>query len=199
LTAGDRTYAGATVLELEQTPPDLDLEAAVASGVRSVRILEPVELSEAQPRATLALVRLLREATADNVAVEWRGSSTGFERMLVHLPPPAPPPGEEDPPEVAGWREHHRPGLCHYRIGPSFVLVKDVRNADASARFRLEGDEVVSAFRTLEAVVEVATLDPETLQLLHDLEQESLVLRLGGLATLLPFRVRRWPVPADLV
>lgn len=45
-------------------------------------------------------------------------------------------------------------------------------------------------------MVDVTTLDGPTRELLDQLESERLVLRLGDHATLLPNRLRRWPVPA---
>ena len=71
------------------------------------------------------------------------------------------------------WRRRYRPGLCYYRLGPDFVFVKDVRTSGDSARFRLDG--VVDAFRALEAVVDVTSLDSSTVALLEDLDREGLV------------------------
>jgi hypothetical protein len=61
-------------------------------------------------------------------------------------------------------------------------------------RFRLDGAE--DAFCALEPVVDIAQLDPVTFGVLDDLANEGLALRLGGFATLLPHRMRSWPVPA---
>ncbi len=149
-----------------------------------------------EPWATLAAVRLLREAAADGLSVTWSGSiGDGIApRLLVHLPPPQAAVSERDAADGDEWRRRYRPGLCYYRLGPNFVFVKDVRTPGDFARFRLDG--VVDAFRSLEAVVNVNDLDFSTRGLLDDLEEESLVLRFGDLATLLPNRMRRWPVPA---
>jgi hypothetical protein len=175
---------------------DLDVGAAVRGGARAVRLTRPCRLSADAPRRTLAVVRLLREAASDGVPVVWQGGiDHGIDaRLLVHLPPPEPAAREESDAALAEWRQRYRPGLCYYRLGPDFVFIKDVRRPGAAARFRLDG--VVDAFRSLEALVDVATLDPVTLGVLEDLENEGLVLRLGGVATLLPNRMRRWPVPA---
>lgn len=174
---------------------DLDVGAAVRAGARAVRLTRHCRLSAHAPSATLAVVRLLREAASDGVPVTWQGGiDDGIDaRLLVHLPPPEPAAGESDP-ALDEWRHRYQPGLCYYRLGPDLVFIKDVRRPGAGARFRLDG--VVDAFRSLEALVDVASLDRVTLGLLEDLENEGLLLRLGGLATLLPNRMRRWPVPA---
>jgi Family of unknown function (DUF5825) len=200
--SGDRNGTGdAAVLEFDQPESSLNVSitGAVQRGVRAVRLAGTWCLSAAAPRPSLALVRLLREAASDGVPITWEGSigeGVGGD-LLVHLPPPASTPGQDGDAGLAQWRERYRPGLCYYRLGPEFVLVKDVRRQDSSARYRLEG--VVDAFRTLEAVVEVASLDPATRGVLDDLDAEGLLLRLAGLATLLPYRMRRWPVPAHEV
>jgi hypothetical protein len=197
--SGGRTAAPApAVLEVDgpEASLDLDVAAAVRAGARTLRFLSPICLSADEPRATLAAIRLIREAAADGVAVIWNGSvGDGISpRLLVHLPPPHGEGSESDAPDTAEWRRRYRPGLCYYRLGPDFVFIKDVRTPSDSGRFRLEG--VVDAFRSLEAVVDVTNLDSSTRRLVVDLEAEHLVLRIGDLATLLPNRMRRWPVPA---
>jgi hypothetical protein len=199
LTAGDRTRVPASaVLEVEE-PEDslrLDVAAAVEAGARAVRFTRVVRLARDEPLATLAALRLLREAAADGLPVTWHGI-IGDEidlRLLTHLAPPESVVGDRATTDLAEWRRRHRPGLCYYRLGPTFVAVKDVRRPDASARFRL--DVAVDAFRALEAVVDLDGLDPPTLGLVDDLEEEALVLRFDRHATLLPNRMRRWPVPA---
>jgi Family of unknown function (DUF5825) len=171
----------------------LDVAAAVTAGAKAVRITTPCRLSAGAPSATLTLIRVLREASSDGVPVSWRAElDAGFDTtLLVHLPPPA--NGDADP-ALAAWRRQHRPGLCYYRLGPDFVFIKDVRRAGAAARFRLGG--ATASFRALEPLVRVESLDPPARDLLEDLEREGLALRLGALATLLPSRMRRWPVPA---
>jgi hypothetical protein len=185
LTSGASSPAARAAEDLTQ----LDLSAAVTAGAKAVRITTPCRLSADAPSATLTLIRLLREASSDGVPVRWRAElDAGFDTtLLVHLPPPADR-------ALAAWRRLHRPGLCYYRLGPGFVFIKDVRRAGAAARFRLGG--VTASFRALEPLVRVESLDPPTRELLEDLEREGLALRLGGLATLLPSRMRRWPVPA---
>ena len=180
-------------LRVQLDHPEASLELDIGSlGVRSIELTEPCALSARAARDTLALVRLLREAVTHGASVDWVGRvEPGVEvGLLVHLPPPAarPDDGADD------WRERHAPGLCYYRVGPDFVQVKDVRRPEARSRFRFDGAN--AAFAALEGVVHVGQLEPETQVLLDALEQERLVLRLGDLCTLLPHRMRRWPVPA---
>jgi hypothetical protein len=200
-TGGEASVAGATLLELADAPPDLDVAAAVEAGVRRIRVTAPHDLSSTDPLETIAFVRLLREAAGDHVPVEWTGRLLGGvdSLLLLHLSPPASAREEEPDIDLMAWRARHQPGLCYYRVGPGFVFVKDVRTASTAARFRLEGDDRVTAFRALENVVSVEHLDPNALELLAELERESLALRLGGFATLLPSRMRRWPVPSHEV
>jgi hypothetical protein len=198
--AADRTPTRPAILEFDDPEASLDADvgAALGSEVRRVRVAGVSPLSPASPRASLALLRLLREAASVGVPVNWRGPIVGGIEvsLLVHLSPPDAPDGDGVDPMQVEWQQRHRPGLCYYRLGPNFVFVKDVRRTGASARYTIE---TVEEFRALEAVVEVASLEPRTREVLSDLEGEGLVLRLGGWATLLPHRMRRWPVPAHEV
>jgi len=190
----------ASTLELEDPEQSLalDLDTALGSEVRVVHIAGICSLSSSTPHASLALVRLLREAASFGVPVIWRSRiSDGIDAsLLVHLSPPEAVRGEPLVPAMVEWRERYRPGLCYFRLGPGFVFVKDVRHTSASARYKIE---TVDELRALEAVVKVESLDQATRALLCDLEAEGLVLRIGDWATLLPHRMRRWPVPAHEV
>src|SRR5581483_4168403 len=197
LTTGDSPATGAGgVLEVGDPTAviEVDIAGLVRAGARSLRVVPPVVLEQRDARRALAVIRLLREAAADGVPISWRGAvGDGVDpALLVHLTPPL--HDDAETPDVAEWRRRHRPGLCYYRLGPGFVFVKDVRSMGTAARFRLAG--VVERFRALESVVDVTTLDGPTRELLDQLESERLVLRLGDHATLLPNRLRRWPVPA---
>ena len=199
MTRGDRTLAaGAGLIELDQIDPSLDLSAAVRAGARAVHLAGVHVLSADEPRPTLALVRLLRESASEGVPVTWRGVlADGIDpELLVSLPPPKLPNADEPDAALVDWRLRYGPGLCYFRIGPDFVLVKDVRRQDAAARFCIDDEGAVEAFRSLEDVAAVDELEPSALRILEDLRAEGLALQLGGFATLIAYRMRRWPVPA---
>jgi uncharacterized protein DUF5825 len=199
LSTGDRAGAPAgTVFDVDpaQSLVGFDVAAIVGAGACVLRLTSAVCLTSDDPQATLAVIRLLRDAAALGVKVAWRGTvGDGVDPgLLVHLDPPELSAGEPEAEAITDWRRRHQPGLCYFRLGPDFVFVKDVRVPGSSSRFRLDG--MVDAFRALEPVVEVASLDTAASALLTDLDEERLVLRFGELATLLPIRMRRWPVPA---
>ncbi len=193
----DHPASHPTALELADAEESmaLDLTAALADDVRVVRIARAVTLSEGSAQSSLAMIRLLREAASFGIPVVWHGGIDGLDvGLVVHLPPPVAEKAGDVP--TARWRELHQPGLCYYRLGPAFVFVKDVRPNRVSARYKIEQPD---RFRSLESVVELAMVDDATRDLIADLETEGLVLQLGGWATLLPHRMRRWPVPAHEV
>ena len=131
MSGGKTAVPVAAVLEVDGAEPslDLDLAEAVRAGARAVRFLGAVRLAADEPRATLAAVRLLREAAADGLPVTWNGTlGDGIApRLLMHLPPPQAAVGESNDASTEEWRRRYRPGLCYYRFGPEFVFVKDVR------------------------------------------------------------------------
>ncbi len=155
-------------------------------------------LSSGDPENTLALVRFLREASSAGVFVRWSCDGVDIDvESLVHLPPPEAVGAESSEADsLAAWHRRYRPGLCFYRRGPRFVILKDTRCRGGAARMVLEGDDDIAAFETLHCVVDLNQLDGAALELFEVLDAEHLVLRLGGHATLLPNRMHRWPVPA---
>jgi len=145
---------------------------------------------------TLGLVRLLREAASVGLPVRWElGAVHGIDiPLLVHLP--APVASSALIPDVAEWQRRHQPGLCYYRVGPGFVQIKDVRQPEGSARFRITGDQELSWFARLHDVISIEQLDTPGRALLDALLDARIALVSGPCATLLPHRMRRWPVPA---
>jgi hypothetical protein len=177
--------------------PSLDVATLGAQGLRALQIRTPQHLSVDRAPSTLAFVRLLRDAMSLGVATNWHGSidSRLDPYLLHHLPPPT-----DCNPAFDNWRSRHRPGLCYYRRGPGFVNVKDLRFADAAVRFSIDvddhdgdGDDPITA---LEGVCAVPALSRRGRSLLDELADQRLALQLGDIATLLPYRMRRWPIPS---
>lgn len=195
-TGANLSTAGATVVEVDAPEASLDLAAAVRAGARSLRIAPACALSIDEPRPTIALIRLLRKAASYGLPVTWHGRvEAGIDASLfVHLSPPE-FRSDVDADTTNEWRVRHQTGLCYYRVGPDFVFVKDVRERGAAARYLFD-DDAPHRFATLEKIADVSTLDTATAGLLNDLLDERLALQLGCWATLLPYRMRRWPVPA---
>lgn len=202
MTTGDSASASVgKVLELggPEAAVGYDVAAAIDGGARGFRLRDAVRLSGDEPRATLAFVRLLRDAASFGVPVAWHGIiDEGLDaRLLIHLAPPGPVPGEQTSVNLAEWRHFHQPGLCYYRLGPGFAFIKDVRwEGEHAARYRFELEGIERIVAELETVADSATLADDAKGALEDLTTEHLALQLGGLATLLPYRMRRWPVPA---
>ena len=191
-----RRPSGRGILEIgDGEIASLDLATLEAQELRSVQVLPSQNLSVDRAVSTLAFLRLLRDAMSQGVAITWRGSIDPRidTSLLHHLPPPT-----RCSPAFDDWRSSHRPGLCYYRRGPGFVNVKDVRSAEAAVRFSIDvdddgGDDPIT---TLEGVCGVEDLSARGRSLLDELTRERLALRLGEFATLLPYRMRRWPVPS---
>ncbi|MFY0580666.1 DUF5825 family protein [Cystobacter fuscus] len=96
------------------------------------------------------------------------------------------------------WREGHAYGRCYWRSGPGFVLVRDCRVGRDAARFTIDDPATLRTFLALgipRRVSEVRT-DAAAEDALVRLLEERLVLQLGEWLVALPYRLRRWPVPA---
>lgn len=197
-TAADRGSVADSILTVGDPLETVEIDGPllVERATRTIEVGREQRLSPDAAASSVALVRLLREAASVGIPVRWRGSfADGVDvAALVHLAPPA--PSVEEAAAVTAWRERHRPGLCYYRLGPGFVFVKDVRADGPGARFRLGLEDAPTTMHSLEGVVRVADAGPAVVGALDGLGGEGLVFRLEGVATLLPYRMRRWPVPA---
>ena len=164
--------------------PGLDAVTGPAlhsAGVRRIEVAEQVRTGE----GVLRFIRLLREAASEGIEVTWRGAlDLCASELLYHLPPP-----EGD----ARWRQTFRYGLCHYRVGPDFLLVSDSRR----------GRAVPAVLRDQARIAVLNALDrPERLPdgpALTALLDVGLVVRHEGVAVRLPYRLRRWPIPCTAV
>jgi hypothetical protein len=180
----------------------LDPGALTEEGCERLVLAEPVGLG-ADDEFDVRFLWLLREAVSRSLRVEWTaGGPLPFDDAAVcHIPPPRAERGGGADGDRSGdrWRSRYRFGLCYYRVGPAFVLLRDVRDSGEGARYRLEEPAAVAAWPGLEAPVRLTSADKGVRELAALLEAERLVLRRGEWATLLPFRMRHWPVPFDQV
>ncbi len=185
-----------------------ELLADPARGVRAIaaadtraqrpRLLGPIRLG-ADPGSDLAVLGLLTEATARLVPLEWElaGQPPWPLRTLVHLQPPSEGADPASRQFAATWRESFRFGLCSYRRGPGFAVIRDHRPAGQRLRIRVR-DPWTDVFDRLVSDT-TAPADEAGTQLLDELTETGLVLRLGPRHHMLPFRLRRWPVPYTTV
>jgi hypothetical protein len=160
----------------------------------------PVTLDASAPERTLAFVAWLRDLHADTVEVAWRAviDPRLDTTLLHHLPPPMPPENVDWTDAVHRWQAAFRPAMCYYRLGPGFVQIKDVRQAETAARFLLDEPPLVAAFTRCLRPARITDLSPAEYGVAQTLVRERLLLRVGDWATTLPSRMRRWPVPSHL-
>lgn len=172
-----------------------DPAALVAGGVETVVVAEPVSLADDE--FCVRFVRLLRESISVLLRIQWSldGPVPVDPVTLYHLQPPVTQAGDGE----KAWQHGYGFGLCFYRIGPGFLLLKDTRDLSAGARYRLDDERAVTSFPALEDAVFLPDAPPDVRELSALLEAERLVVRRGDWATLLPFRMRRWPVPFDAI
>lgn len=153
--------------------------------------IRPVDWDD--PEAAAGAVAWLRDSLSEGELPRWRavGLPAAQVPLLVHLPPP-----ESGGDEHARWRSAFRRGLCYFRRGPGFVQVKDVRDPTSSAGFVLDVPEVIEVFLRCLRPTPATGVDADAAEvLLH----ERLLLRVGDQLVTLPYRMRRWPVPAMAV
>jgi hypothetical protein len=165
---------------------------------RGKTLPEPVVLGPSTPERTVEFVAWLRDMQSDTVQVTWQATvEAGLDTTLLHhLTPPA-DRGTDD--AVRRWREAFRPALCYYRFGPGFVQVKDTRRTEEAARFLLDDPVSVAAFTRCLRPTRLTDLSRDERTAAEILAAERLLLCQGEWVTVLPSRMRLWPVPSHLV
>lgn len=172
----------------------------------AIVVHEDVELG-ANALATMTFLAFLRAALTENVEVRWNarisdnnGSSTLDTTPLHHLWPPTTIAVGGLPPEPAReWRAAFKYGLCYYRRGPGFVLIKDNRVADCHAHLTIDHPDLMATFLAGCTLLRDSALTPTQREAVDVLAGENLVYRVDDLLLTLPIRMRRWPVPFSAV
>lgn len=146
-----------------------------------------------EPTAALQVIADVRDAMSAGRILGWRAETIppAAAPLLWHLPPPS-GVGQE----LRDWRARFRAGLCYYRRGPGFVQVKDVREPDDAAGIVLDQPAVLGVFSRCLRPTSLADLDPAEGDAAEALLAERLLLRIADEVLVLPYRMRRWPVPA---
>lgn len=156
----------------------------------------------ADPAATVRFVAQLRDCLTDGRDAVWHGEVTApvDPALLRHLPPPAPSDADgHRSAAVRDWRAAYRPGRCYYRHGPGFVQIKDVREPGRFEIVNLTDPHAAETFLRCLRPVSVTELDGPARDAVRELVAERLVLAVGDHVVTLPHRMRRWPVPANVV
>lgn len=156
-----------------------------------LELREPIRFGD-DVRRDVATLRFLKAATEQYVRLSWRleGDPPWPLRTVSHLRPPE----ESGTPLVSAWRRQHSFGLCTYRIGPGFVLLRDSRPDGQKIRAKLTGPWV-EVFQRLVSEDRHGA-DDQAEQLLRELQNAGLALVFGdGRHLVLPTRLSRWPVP----
>ncbi|HEX4815082.1 MAG TPA: DUF5825 family protein [Nonomuraea sp.] len=159
-----------------------------------------VDLDTNAPARASKFIAWLRERQSEAENVVWHAHVDPAldPTLLYHLPPPLSVAGHQAP-SPHPWLAAHRPAMCHYRMGPGFILVQDVRQPSTAARFELDEPALIDAFTHCLRPRQLTDLDGNRREAALALVAERLALRLGDWVTTLPTRMRRWPTPSPVV
>lgn len=195
--AGDLDAGTIVLRAAELADPERAARAVERAEARAVPLLLPDAVRFGTgPAEDAAVLRLLAAATAGHVDVRWRlaGTPPWPERTLVHLRPPTGAADDAGERYAGPWRAGHRFGLCTYRRGPGFVALRDVRPGATRVRATVGGPWIPEFDALLSGTARPGG------ELLDALLAAGLVLPLDtDRYVLLPYRLRRWPVPYTAV
>nr|WP_275563983.1 DUF5825 family protein [Kitasatospora sp. SID7827] len=166
------------------------------SGVRCLRLADPVPLCHDAPATAVRALMLVREATARGLAVRWSAHCADGcvdDGRFHHLHPPIRVTGAAPGHHPAErWRATYFPGKCLYRRGPGFVEVRDRRHGTLELLTIDEPDHLDG----IDVLAGGTPADRLPAAVRRDFTDAGLITEQAGLAWWLPMRVRRWPFPA---
>lgn len=174
------------------------IASLVARKAWNVAVRPEMHLGRA-PLGTARFVALLRAALSDGVRLDWRGCTTpGLSPGLCHLTPPSSVCSHNEDGQLETWIAAHRYGMFFWRQGPGFVVIKDQRPEGAPARFVIGDQPFLDVFHRalVPTAREELAVAPAAEAALTRLVSEGIVLETGPLVIALPYRMRRWPIPA---
>ncbi|WP_433528488.1 DUF5825 family protein [Micromonospora sp. CA-263727] len=168
-----------------------------SEGIRTISFSEPVDVDDGS--AFLHFIALLRESISGHLDVQWSiaGSRQLDVQALCHLPPPRASLSEQLARVPEEWQAMHQYGSFYYRRGPGFIVIRDFRDQADAQRYELESPSVVGVFKEMSAVVATTDLSEPAQEFLDVLRDERIILRFDDMVTLLPYRMRTWPIPCN--
>ena len=158
------------------------------SGVRTIELPRPVDLAD-PGAADYRAMDVVRNATARGMNVVWElrePPPTIAVGELCHLHPPRRMGGADT---VADWWDAFYLGRCCWRQGPGFVQIRD-RRGRRLVKYTVTEPELIEAIQRLDRG------EPVAADAVAPLVEEGLVLMLGELPWLAPYRAVRWPSPS---
>lgn len=178
-----------------QWPPDRQIADLVHAGIRVIELEGAVTFAGTPEGAIVRFVRFLRDATSRLVVVRWspEGLFLPDEFGISHLCPPN--QSAREPQALTQWRRNHRYGAFFWRQGPGFVLVKDTRPGRPVASYLIEGELDMQAFHALQTARRRSSLPMPLREPVDALIEMGLAVHHADWVTLLPTRIRLWPVP----
>jgi len=183
---------------MESWPHNKIISALVQEGIAEIEITWAIDIGTRNPKESVDFLRFLRDCISYGLHVRWQGQieESLSVRLLSHLTPPHQVMTLSKEPALDLWRTYHRYGLCYWRQGPRFVLVKDTRPEIEAARFILDNPVMYGMFLELmqASTVEQCCKDSVTQEALHTLVEENLVLQLHEWVVALPYRMQYWPI-----
>lgn len=179
---------------------DRSVDGWVAQGVRHVALPGVVDAATTDPHdveVTVRSLRLVRELTAHAMTVDWQLhlSDAAEWTHYSHLYPPATLTADEGVPDVDDWRRSFYLGKCVHRRGPGFIQIRD-RRSGRLVLLTMDDPAYLAVRAQLDEGARVDEVDPGIARHLAD---EHLVARIGDVLVWLPYRLRRWPLPAMVV
>ena len=170
-------------LDSVQPPESLASQDVIAllckAGLRRVHVRPPL-FGEPADRRTAIWFRILRDLGSCAVEVEWQRSPRCAIPVdaLRHLP-------------AAQGEDRVAFGSLYWRLGPGFVTIRDARGSGVRL-FVLDDPESRDTFLASVGGVRCEDVPEEASR---SLQEEGLVVDIGGTLVALPYRMRHWPVP----
>jgi hypothetical protein len=174
------------------------LSSLVSSGCRRLELADSVD-ADFNSVTSVQMMHLIRDATGFGLQINWSMATAPADiNNFTHLFPPS---GGFDSTgkEIAElWRDAYSFGTCFFRVGPSFIALKDVRRTVEAARMVIE-EPYFRSFLELAEWDTIGKLPAGSTAIVDDLVKVGLChLGRAGMMVL-PYRMREWPIPFSAI
>lgn len=174
------------------------LSALVDSGCRRLELADSVD-ADFNSATSVQTMHLIRDATGFGLRVNWSMATAPIDvRPLTHLFPPVSSFDSTGTETVELWRDAYSFGICFFRVGPSFIAIKDIRPTVEAARMVIE-EPYFRSFLELAEWDTVGKFPGDSTAIVDDLVKVGLchIGRAGMMV--LPYRMRQWPIPFSAI
>jgi len=145
----------------------------------------------------LEFIRFLREITSLGIRVSWNGKAEkNFPiKQINHLYPPETLEGVENE-KLITWQNSYRYGQFYMRMGLDFIKIKDKRPFHSPLIYTIGDPDIRSILDKFFNPIHISKLTDLEKAATSMLLKYNFLLEIDDTFLRLPYRIKKWPIPA---